>query len=134
MLTRDQLLNKEILLARKCQFSIALTTGEGHTDGANVLMEVYLKGRLDPETELSVNLSAVDKVLKEYTALVDHGHVSKDLRPNFAGLASTYSNDKVFLLELAWELLRPKLSFPCAELFRLDLQFGGFERLSKHVD
>ncbi|HEX5725747.1 MAG TPA: 6-carboxytetrahydropterin synthase [Longimicrobiaceae bacterium] len=89
-----------------------------HGHGHDYLLEVTVAGRVDPETGFSVDLGALDRVLRaEVTEKLDHQHLNHAV-PEFApgGLVPTTEN----LLLLLRGRLAPRLP-PGARLVRLRL-------------
>ena len=128
-------MNKEIILARKAYFSVGLN----NNSGANLCLEVFLKGKLDPATELCVNLTDVDQALKNFIKDVDHKNIEKDLLPvwkkgcessteKYAGM-----DDLQALLTRAGEELKVSLRFDYAQLYELRLHVGQQENLSLRI-
>jgi hypothetical protein len=65
---------QEILLSRKAYLSLS---GQG-LEGANLTLEVFVKGTIDPRTDLVVNLTDVDDFLKKVVADFDHKNLPMD--------------------------------------------------------
>lgn len=127
MLTRDELLNQEIILARKAYFAVS----NSQNVGANVILEVFLSGRLNPATELCVNLTDVDVPLKAFVAQVDHKNIDLDLRPMFDPDKSLKHLESFeFLASVAWNYLEKPLKSQYAALCGLKLHVGEGEVLS----
>jgi 6-pyruvoyltetrahydropterin/6-carboxytetrahydropterin synthase len=88
-----------------------------HGHGHNYLLEVTLAGEVDPETGFSVDLPALDELLRrKVVAPLDHQHINHAV-PEFApgGLIPTTEN----LLLWIWPRLDGKLG--AARLVRLRL-------------
>lgn len=116
MLTREELRHQDIILARKSYFSVGLS----ETRGANICMELYIKGRLNPKTELCVNLIDVDQAVKLFLKNVDHKDVQKDIRPLFDQDNSFIHLDDIdFLMRIAWSNLKPVLKTEYSDLCQI---------------
>lgn len=78
-----------------------------HGHGHNYLLEVTVAGEVDPETGFSVNLSELDRTLREeVTERLDHQHLNHAV-PEFApgGMIPTTES----LLLLLWERIAPRV-------------------------
>lgn len=113
MLTGLSMENKEffpeVILSRKAFLSIGLPSQDS-VDGANICLEVLLKGSLDPKTDLVVNLTDVQKVLNSFMEKYDHQY--------FRGSIQEFSQS-------AYEVLSQNLKFDNAELFELRVHAGS---------
>ncbi len=92
-----------------------------HGHGHDYLLEVAVAGQVDPLTGFSVDLAALDAVLREEVAArMDHRHLNHDV-PEFApgGLVPTCEN----ILLLLRERIAPRLPAG-ARLVRLRLHEG----------
>ena len=127
MLSREKLLNKEIILSRKAYFAI----GYGESCGVNATLEVFIKGQLDPKTELCMNLIDVDKLLKSFLSQVDHKNIDLDLRKQMDP-GNKYKNTEGpdFLVSMAWDFLQKKMNSKYCQLYRIKLYFGEDFQLS----
>lgn len=65
--------------------------GHGH----NYVLDVTLKGKVDPVTGMVINLVDVDQILKEVTDPLDHHHLNFDL-PYFKTLVPTTENIAIY--------------------------------------
>jgi 6-pyruvoyltetrahydropterin/6-carboxytetrahydropterin synthase len=78
-----------------------------HGHGHNYVLDVTVAGTPDPETGFSVDLAALDRLLKEeVTEPLDHRHLNHDV-PEFeeGGLIPTTEN----LVLWIWERVAPKV-------------------------
>ncbi|HEX7242943.1 MAG TPA: 6-carboxytetrahydropterin synthase [Longimicrobiaceae bacterium] len=88
-----------------------------HGHGHNYLLEVRVRGEVDPDTGFSVDLATLDRVLKEeVTDRLDHRHLNHAV-PEFGegGKVPTTEN----ILVLLWDRIAPRLGE--ARLVRLRL-------------
>lgn len=88
-----------------------------HGHGHNYLLEATVAGEIDPETGFSVDLGALDRVLREeVTDRLDHQHLNHVV-PEFreGGLVPTTEN----ILVLLWGRIAPRVG--PARLVRLRL-------------
>src|SRR6516165_5151895 len=68
-----------------------------HGYGHNYLLEVSVEGRIDPETSMIVNLTDLDRLLKEEVDLpLDHRNLNQDV-PDFADRPPTAENLAVWI-------------------------------------
>jgi len=90
-----------------------------HGYGHNYRLEVSVEGRIDPETAMIVNLTDLDRLLKEEVDLpLDHKNLNQDI-PNFADRPPTAENLAVWI----WKKLDDRIvreGWPC-RLARLRL-------------
>ncbi len=70
--------------------NLAVYGDEGpHGYGHNYELEVAVEGRIDPETAMIVNLTDLDRILKEEVDRpLDHRNLNRDV-PDFAGVSPT---------------------------------------------
>jgi len=66
--------------------------GHGH----NYILEAYFEGPIDPVTGMVINLSDVDRILKEATDPLDHHHLNYDI-PYFKKIVPTCENIAQYL-------------------------------------
>lgn len=128
MLTRDELLNKEIFLSRKAYFTVGLSGNRG----ANACLEVTLRGKLDPKTELAINLTEVDKHLRAFIDKVDHKHIGKDLKEDWLkNMPKTFKDhsDEDLLIQQAYNQLHNHLNSEFAQLDEVKLTYGQGQSL-----
>lgn len=64
-------------ISRKIYISCGWDTSQWR-GGGNFTLETYINGPVNAKSGLVVNLTDLDKVLKEVTALFDHKHLQKD--------------------------------------------------------
>ena len=120
MVTLFLMLNQDIILCRKASYSVGLGSQlSPHGTGANLDLEVRLKGRIDPKTDLVVNLTDVQKALDKLYRIIDHKHFQYDVS-GFEGDASSYQD----IAQFCWDFLNPELVFENAKLHELELQFN----------
>jgi 6-pyruvoyltetrahydropterin/6-carboxytetrahydropterin synthase len=63
-----------------------------HGYGHNFTLEVAVEGRIDPESAMVVNLTDLDRILKEEVdGPLDHKNLNRDV-PGFDGVAPTAEN------------------------------------------
>lgn len=87
-------------------------SGHGH----NYVLEVTLRGTVDPKTGMVMNLSEITKILEETVIkTMDHKHLNLDI-PFFKKSNPTAENIAVFI----WSLLAGK--FPQGLLYEVKLQ------------
>jgi 6-pyruvoyltetrahydropterin/6-carboxytetrahydropterin synthase len=96
-----------------------------HGYGHNYVLEVEIEGRVDPETGMVVNLTDLDRVLKEEVDRpLDHRNLNRDV-PDFASVPPTAENVAVWI----WRKLTDRIGregWPC-RLARLRLTLApGF--------
>jgi 6-pyruvoyltetrahydropterin/6-carboxytetrahydropterin synthase len=76
-----------------------------HGHGHNYVLEVTLKGPIDPATDMVMNLTELKKILEqEVMSTMDHRHLSVDV-PVLKGINPTAEN----LVIVIWRLLVGKL-------------------------
>jgi 6-pyruvoyltetrahydropterin/6-carboxytetrahydropterin synthase len=93
--------------------NLAIYGPEGpHGYGHNYALEVAVEGEIDPETSMVVNLSDLDRILKEEVdAPLDHRNLNRDV-PEFAGLPPTAEN----LAAWIWKRISARIAreaWPC---------------------
>ena len=114
------MLNQDIILCRKASYSVGLASKlSPHGTGANLDLEVRLVGRIDPKTDLVVNLTDVQKALDKLYGTIDHKHFQYDVS-GFEGDASSYQD----IAQFCWDFLAPELKFENAKLHEIELQFN----------
>lgn len=83
-----------------------------HGYGHNFALEVSVEGPLDPESSMVVNLTDLDRVLKEEVDLpLDHRNLNRDV-PEFATLPPTAENLAVWI----WDRVSRRIGregWPC---------------------
>src|SRR5260370_1104115 len=79
--------------ASRAEKNRAIYGPEGpHGYGHNDALEVAVEGEIDPETAMVVNLTDLDRILKEEVdAPLDHRNLNRDV-PEFANLPPTAEN------------------------------------------
>lgn len=83
-----------------------------HGYGHNYELEVAVEGAIDPETSMIVNLTDLDRLLKEEVdAPLDHKNLNRDVAA-FASRAPTAENLAVWIWERVSERLRRE-AWPC---------------------
>ncbi len=83
-----------------------------HGYGHNYELEVAVAGEIDPETSMVVNLTDLDRILKEEVdAPLDHRNLNRDV-PAFASTPPTAENLAVWIWERVAERLRRE-RWPC---------------------
>lgn len=102
-----------------------------HGHGHNYILEVTVKGKVDPQTGMVVNLKDLDVIIKEVVmANLDHKNLNVDVEA-FHNTIPTSEN----IVAWIWERVAPKVA-PYGELYRLRLHedptlsvdyFGGVE-------
>lgn len=77
--------------------------------GHNYLLETTLKGKIDPQTGMVINLSQLKSILRQVLDTLDHCHLDLDI-PYFRdnNIVSTTENLAVFI----WKSLREILPNP----------------------
>jgi len=75
----DKKFMEDITIARKAYFSSGVNSteskwGEGH----NYVIEAFVRGPIDTDTGLVMNLTDLDRFLKVITDEFDHKHLNKD--------------------------------------------------------
>ncbi len=109
---------EEIILARKAFLSVGLPSQKSsYGEGANLTVEVFLRGHIDPATDLVVNLTDVETVLAQMRNEFDHKHFAFDF--------SVKSKTEAAALLRDW--LSQRLQFPNCRLVRVDVRFGEFQ-------
>lgn len=85
--------------------------GHGH----NYTLEVTLKGKRDPKTQMVVHFGKLKHILQEYVvSVLDHRHLNHDVE-FLKGVLPTSEN----IVEALWNRLAPLLNAEKYELFRL---------------
>ncbi len=83
-----------------------------HGYGHNYRLEVAVEGEIDPETSMIVNLTDLDRILKEEVdAPLDHKNLNRDL-PDFQRIPPTAEN----LAAWIWKRLEQRIQregWPC---------------------
>ena len=88
-----------------------------HGHGHNYDLEVTVRGTVDHETGMVMNLRAVDTILKEeIVARFDHRFINKEV-PSFDATVPTVEN----LCAYMWGLLEPRFRAAGTQLFRVRL-------------
>ena len=126
------------LIARKVYLSCGWDTPRGK-GGFNLTLEAYVSGPLDPKSGLIVNLTSLDKILKEVIEPFNHKHLQKDYpdlsfqsledfaihcltqiqsHPHFVSLSSV-SLEKLRLYHSPTEWIEVLTSYGC-ELYRVE--------------
>ncbi|MCC6277131.1 MAG: 6-carboxytetrahydropterin synthase [Oligoflexia bacterium] len=67
-----------IVLSRRTHFSSAGRIGNQEF-GHNYLLEVSLRGAIDPKSGMVINLTELDKLLKKITEPLDHHYLNEDV-------------------------------------------------------
>jgi 6-pyruvoyltetrahydropterin/6-carboxytetrahydropterin synthase len=84
-----------------------------HGHGHNYMLEVTVKGKVDPRSGFVVDLKQLKEVMnREVIDALDHRHLNKEV-PEFAKKIPTSENLAIAI----WERLRPKLNV--AQLHRI---------------
>ncbi len=95
-----------------------------HGHGHNYLLEVRVRGEVDPDTGFSVDLVTLDRVLKEeVTDRLDHRHLNHAV-PEFGegGKVPTTEN----ILVLLWDRIAPRLGKSRLARLRLHEEEGFY--------
>lgn len=120
MVTLFPVMNQEIILSRKAYYSIGMASElSPHGTGANLVLDVRLKGQIDPETDLVVNLVDVQKALGELHKKIDHKHFQFDVE-SFSGDPGSHKD----IAEYCWSILEKSLKFENAKFVELSTLFG----------
>lgn len=86
--------------------------GHGH----NYILEAYFEGPIDPVTGMVINLSDVDRILKEATDPLDHHHLNYDI-PHFKKIVPTCENIAQYL----YDEIEKKIAGQNIKLFKVRL-------------
>ena len=123
MVTLFLMLNQDIILCRKASYSVGLGSKlSSYGTGANLDLEVRLIGRIDPKTDLVVNLTDVQLALDKLHKQIDHKHFQYDV-DGFSGDASSFQD----IAQFCWDSLVNELKFENARLHELELHFNDSE-------
>jgi 6-pyruvoyltetrahydropterin/6-carboxytetrahydropterin synthase len=95
-----------------------------HGYGHNYALEVEVEGKVDPQTGMVVNLTDLDRILKEEIDVpLDHNNLNRDV-PDFASTPPTAENLAVWI----WRRLESRIgkeAWPCRlARLRLNLEPG----------
>jgi 6-pyruvoyltetrahydropterin/6-carboxytetrahydropterin synthase len=97
-----------------------------HGHGHNYVIEAFIDGPIDPDTKLVVNLTDLDRVLREATEPLEHRHLNFDV-PEFknssAGKIPTSENIALYLRDRiikALPSLAPNLKLNRLRLYETD--------------
>ena len=100
-----------------------------HGHGHNYVLEVHVRGPIDKDTGMIINLVDLDKALKEVVNPLDHHHLNKDV-PEFKDKVPTTENLSLY----CYEKLKKELSpYPELKISKLKL-FEGPDLWSEVVD
>jgi 6-pyruvoyltetrahydropterin/6-carboxytetrahydropterin synthase len=102
-----------------------------HGDGHNYALELAVEGDIDPETAMVVNLTDLDRILKEEVDLpLDHKNLNRDV-PDFFQVPPTAENVAVWI----WKRLAARIErerWPCRlARLRLTLEPGFAVEIEK---
>lgn len=117
--------NQEIIINRKAYYSVGMASElSPHGTGANLELEVRLKGSLDPSTDLVVNLTDVQSSLDKLKLLIDHKHFQFDV-VDFTGNPAS----KKDIAQFCWDKLKGFMAFDQAWMVELAVQFNVDEEI-----
>ena len=77
-----------------------------HGHGHNYILEAYIKGPVDVETGMVMNLQSLDHILKQVTSPLDHQYLNEDV-DEFKKLVPTTENIAKYCFEKISELIPP---------------------------
>lgn len=81
-----------------------------HGHGHNYVLEVMVKGKVDPQTGMVINLNDLKRILEEQiVARVDHRNLNLDV-PFMQGVVTTAEN----LIKKFWEILEGQFGPDCS--------------------
>lgn len=115
-----------IVIARKSFFSSGLTspiTGRDH--GYNYTLEVFIRGEINSETGLVVNLSHLDELIMKVLSKIDHKNFDKDIRFFFNKKTSLSTIAQYCCQEIEKEIPILKKENLSVELFKIRLYQGS---------